>query len=114
MSCLPSGRWSSRSTTSPALRNASSRRRLARMSKLKSTAEKISGSALNVTLVPVRSVEPIGFRGADRTPAHVLLEPDLALAHDLELEPLTHRVDSAHADAVEPRRDLVARVVELP
>jgi len=49
-----------------------------------------------------------------RSAPSVLLEVDLAGALDLELEPFAHRVDRAHADAVETGGDLVARVVELP
>ena len=52
----------------PALRNASSRRRWARMSKLKSVVSKICVSGLNVTLVPRRSVTPVMFSGAWGTP----------------------------------------------
>jgi hypothetical protein len=39
---------------------------------------------------------------------------DVALALDLELQPLADGIDGAHADAVQTGGDLVARVVELP
>ncbi len=38
---------------------------------------------------------------------------NVPFALDLDLQPLGDRVDSAHADAVQARRDLVAGVVEL-
>jgi len=43
----------------PALRNASSRRRCARVSKLKSVVSKICASGLKVTLVPRFFVVPV-------------------------------------------------------
>jgi len=46
----------------PALRNASSRRRPESVSKLNSVVSKTSGSGLNVTLVPRFSVTPVMYR----------------------------------------------------
>ncbi|KYF81548.1 hypothetical protein BE17_31475 [Sorangium cellulosum] len=54
--------------TSPAFRKASSRRRLARMSKLNSTVLKMTGSGLKEIFVPVLSVTPIALSGAFGTP----------------------------------------------
>ena len=48
-----------------------------------------------------------------RIAAPVLLVVGLAVALDLELQPLGQRVDDRHADAVQTARDLVARVIEL-
>ena len=55
---LPS-RSSSSVTTTPAFRNASSRRRWASVSKLKTTFSKISASGLKVTFVPRFFVVPV-------------------------------------------------------
>jgi hypothetical protein len=66
---LPS-RSSSSVMTRPALRNASSRRRWASVSKLKSVVSKICASGLKVTLVPRRFVVPVTSRspcGAPRS-----------------------------------------------
>ncbi len=49
----------------------------------------------------------------DRAALLVGLLPDLALAQDLDLEPLGERVDDRDADAVQAARDLVGVVVEL-
>ena len=49
-----------------------------------------------------------------RIAAPVLLVVGLAVALDLQLQPLRQRVDHRDADAVQTARDLVARVVELP
>src|SRR3984893_3145376 len=46
-------------------------------------------------------------------PALVALRPHVALATDLDLEPLRQRVDHRDADAVESARDLVSGVLEL-
>jgi hypothetical protein len=97
----------------PALRNAISRRRLWRMSKLKSVHGEDLVSGLNETLVPVRSVVADGPERRLRHALAVLLLPDLALAADLELQPLAHGVHGRHADAVQARGDLVGVVVEL-
>ena len=49
----------------------------------------------------------------DRRAALVALLVDLAVAPDLEVEPLRQRVDDRHADAVQAAGHLVAVVVEL-
>ena len=46
-----------------------------------------------------------------RDAALVGLRPDVAVARDLEVEPLGERVDDRHADAVQAARDLVAAAV---
>ena len=97
----------------PPLRNASSRRRCASVSKLNSVVSKICGSGLNVTFVPRRCVVPVDFEVAIGVPALVALLVDLAVAPDLEVEPLGQRVDDRDADAVQAAGDLVAVVVEL-
>ena len=109
---LPS-RSSSIVMTMPPFRNASSRRRCASVSKLNSVVSKICVSGLNVTLVPRRCVVPVDLEVGERRAALVALLVDLAVAPDLELEPLGQRVDDRHADAVQAARDLVAVVVEL-
>src|SRR5262249_15814106 len=48
-----------------------------------------------------------------RNPLRGLLVVDLAVAANLELEPIGQRVDGRHADAVQTARDLVARAAEL-
>ena len=52
----------------PPFRNASSRRRLASMSKLNSVVSKICGSGLNVTFVPRRFVVPVMTRSLSGLP----------------------------------------------
>ena len=97
----------------PAFRNASSRRRWASVSKLKSTVSKISASGAE------RDLRSALLRGAGdleiglRLSALVLLLEDLAVAPDFEVELLRQRVDDRHADAVQTARHLVAVVVEL-
>ena len=54
-----------------------------------------------------------GERRDGHAPA-VLLEVHVPLALDLHLQPLGDGVHRAHADAVQPRGDLVARVIEFP
>ena len=98
----------------PAFRKASSRRRCESVSKENSVLAKISPSGLKVTLVPVLSLVPTGSEVAHRLAALVALGVDLAVALDLELEPLGERVHDRDADAVEAARDLVALLVELP
>ena len=56
---------------------------------------------------------PVTSRSADRRAALVALLVHLAVAPDLELEPLRQRVDDRHADAVQAAGDLVGRVLEL-
>ena len=97
----------------PPFRKASSRRRCASVSKLYSVVSKICGSGLNVTFVPRRCVVPVDLEVGDRSAALVALLVDLAVAPDLEVEPLGQRVDDRHADAVQAARHLVAVVVEL-
>ena len=70
----------------PPLRNASSRRRCASVSKLNSMVSKICVSGLKVTLVPRFFVVPVTSRSAMRRAALVGLLIDLAAAPDLELE----------------------------
>ena len=97
----------------PPLRNASSRRRCASVSKLNSVVSKICVSGLKVTFVPRFFVVPVTSSSAGRRAALVALLVDLAVAPDLELERLRQRVDDRDADAVQAARDLVAVVVEL-
>ena len=97
----------------PPFRNASSRRRCASVSKLKTVVSKICGSGLNVTFVPRRFVVPVTSRSAGRRAALVALLVDLAVAPDLEIERFGQRVDDRDADAVQTARHLVAVVVEL-
>ena len=109
---LPS-RSSSMVMRMPPFRNASSRSRCASVSKLYSTVSKICVSGLNVTFVPRRCVVPVTSRSAIGTAALVALLVDLAVAPDLEIEPLRQRVDDRDADAVQAAGHLVAVVVEL-
>ena len=83
------------------------------MSKLKSVVSKICGSGLNVTLVPRRFGRAGRLQRRLRRAALVGLLVDVAVAPDLELEPLRQRVHDRDADAVQAARDLVAVVVEL-
>ena len=97
----------------PPLRKASSRRRCASVSKLKTVVSKICGVGLERDLraTPLRragDLEP-GRRNA----ALVRLRVDLTVAPDLEIERLGQRVDHRDADAVEAAGHLVAVVVEL-
>ena len=110
---LPS-RSSSSVMTMPPFRNASSRSRWARVSKLNTVVSKISVSGLKVTLVPRRLVVPVASRSADRVAALVVLLIDLAVAPDFEIERFRQGVDHRDADAVQTARHLVAVVVELP
>ena len=110
---LPS-RSSSMVMTMPPFRNASSRRRCASVSKLYSVVSKICGVGPErdlgaAALSSCRSTSRSAMRGA----ALVALLVHLAVAPDLELEPLGQRVDHRHADAVQAAGDLVAVVVEL-
>src|SRR5215471_228423 len=61
-------RWSTSWIFTPLLRNESSRRRLARMSKWYSTVPKVSPLARKWTSVPRLSVLPVTLRGATATP----------------------------------------------
>ena len=88
---LPS-RSSSMVMTMPPFRNASSRSRCARVSKLYSTVSKICVSGLNVTFVPRRCVVPVDLEVAERRSSLVALLVDLAVAPDLEIESLGQRV----------------------
>ena len=83
------------------------------MSKLYSTVSKICGSGLNVTFVPRRCVVPVDLEIGERVAALVALLVDLAVAPDLEIEPLRQRVHDRDADAVQAAGHLVAVVVEL-
>ena len=109
LSVRSSWRW----IFTPLLRNACSRRRWARVSKLNSSTVKISLSGMKRTLVPVflrladRGDRRVGLAAAEG------LEPDLAVALDLELEQHRERVHHRDADAVETAGDLVDVVVEL-
>ena len=97
----------------PPFRNASSRRRCASVSKLKTVVSKICVSGLKVTFVPRRLVVPVISRSRSRRAALVGLLIDLAVAPDFEVERLGQRVDDRDADAVQAARHLVAVVVEL-
>ena len=55
-----------------------------------------------------------GLEVGRRLAAGELLLPDLAVAADLDGEPLGQRVHDRDADAVQPSRDLVALAAELP
>ena len=109
---MPS-RSSSIVIVTPALRNASSRSRCDSVSKLNSMRledrrvrlERDLGAAL---LGGAGDVEI-----ADRRAALVALLVHLAVAPDLELEPLRQRVDDRDADAVQAAGDLVGGVLEL-
>ena len=97
----------------PPFRKASSRRRCASVSKLKTVVSKISVSGLKVTLVPRRLVVPVTSSSRGRRAALVGLLIDLAVAPDLEIERFRQRVDDRDADAVQAAGHLVAVVVEL-
>jgi len=75
----------------PPFRNASSRKRCARVSKLKAVVSKIWVSGLNVILVPRRLVVPVIFQFAGRIAALERQLMHLAVAPDLEVE----RLDNA-------------------
>ena len=97
----------------PAFRKASSRRRLASVSKLNSIGLEdlrvgLEGD-LRAALLGGAGVDEIG----DRLAALVGLRVDVAVAADLDVEPLGQRVHDRHADAVQAARHLVAVVVEL-
>ena len=99
--------------TMPPLRKASSRRRCASVSKLKTVVSKICvcRAERDLRAAPLRragDLEP-----GRRNPALVRLRVDLAVAPDLEIERLGQRVDHRNADAVEAAGHLVAVVVEL-
>ncbi len=68
VSLRPPSRSSVSVMRKPALRNESSRRRLARMSYWNSVVVKIVGSGLKVIFVPVRSLLPMTDSGATGTP----------------------------------------------
>ena len=119
---MPPSYWNlwllvSRSSSSvirmPAFRNASSRRRCASVSKLKSVVSKISASGLNVIFRAALLRRAGDFEVAGRLAALVFLLVDLAVAPDFQVELLRQRVDHRDADAVEAAGDLVAVVVEL-
>ena len=98
----------------PLLRYASSRSFCASCSNENSRMFlKISGSGWNVILVPRRSVTPVCLNSRRRDALGVLLVVDLAVAANLELEPVGQRVDRRHADAVQTAGDLVAAAAEL-
>src|SRR6059036_2669335 len=88
----------------PRLRNASSRKRFESVSKENVVSSKIVASGLKRMIVPVFFVDA----------AVRARRPLLALAPDLDLEPLAERVDDRDADAVEAARHLVRGVIELP
>jgi hypothetical protein len=96
----------------PRLRNASSRRRCERISKLKSVVSKIWPSGLNVTRVP-RSLDlPTSFSGlAGRHACNFADTPAVAL--DFHFQSLRQRVDHRNADAVQTAGNFVGSVVEL-
>ncbi len=107
----PSPRSSTIEIFRPRVRNAVSRRRSSSVWKSKSSVSKMSASGRNVTeLLGGRAVgerlalDELGLRRA----ARVLLREDVAVAADLDVQPLGQGVDDRHADAVQPARDLVA------
>ena len=83
------------------------------MSKLYSVCVKISVVRLERDLRAGPVDSPMAASGALRHAAVVLLEPDLALALDLESQRFGDGVHGAHADAVQTGAHLVARVIEL-
>ena len=74
---------------------------------------KICASGLKVIFVPRFFGRAGDLEVGRRLAALVALLVDLAVAPDLELEPLRQRVDDRDADAVQAAGDLVAVVVEL-
>ena len=97
----------------PELRKASSRRRCESVSKFISVTEKISRVGLERDArAALRGLLALLDR-RDRQAALVALAPDVAVAMDLELEPLGEEVDDRDADAVQAAGDFVRVVVEL-
>ena len=96
------------------MRKAVSRRRSSSVWKSKSSVSKMSASGRNVTVVPVArpcgSCSPLIELACGR-PARVLLREHVAVAADLDAQPLGERVDDRDADAVQAARDLVAAAV---
>ena len=74
---------------------------------------KICGSGQNLTMVPVRSVLPIGLTEALGTPRSYSMVVDLAAEVDPHLELLAQEVHSGDADPVQPRRTPCSRPAEL-
>ena len=97
----------------PPFRNASSRRRCASVSKLKTVVSKICGVRLEGDLRAAALRRAGHLERAGRGAALVGLLVDLAVAPDFEVEVLRQRVDDRHADAVQAAGHLVAVVVEL-
>ena len=86
---------------------------------LRERVEAVFGGLENLRVGLERDLRAAALRRAgdlevgDRSAALVALLVDLAVAPDLEVEPLRQRVDHRHADAVQAARHLVAVVVEL-
>ena len=93
------------------MRNAVSRRRSARVSKSNSISSKISMSGTKVIVVPVLFTARPFLNLVVGLAALVVLLPDVAVAPDLQVEPLRERVDDRDADAVQAAGDLVAAAV---
>ena len=112
-SCSLPLRSSSMTMRTPAFRNASSRSRCESTSNEYPVLWKISASGWKVTLVPVPLRRPHLVERCRRIAALVALGVDLAVAFDLDREPLAQRVHDRDADAMEAARDLVGILVEL-
>ena len=97
----------------PAFRNASSRSRCESVSKLKSVVSKTSRIGLERDLRAALFGRAGHVEVAGRLAALVPLLVHVAVAPDLELEPLGQRVDDRDADAVQTAGDLVRGVLEL-
>jgi hypothetical protein len=106
-------RSSSRVIRMPALRNASSRRRCASVSKLNSMPSKISPSGANVIFVPRFFVVPVISRSPNGLPRSYFCLIHLAVAPDFQIQLSRQRVHHGDAHAVQAARDFVAVVVEL-
>ena len=98
----------------PLFRNASSRRRCDRVSKLNSIVSKILESGLKLTLVPRLSVwrdrlqrSPLGV------PRSIALDPDFPAPPDLKLQPLGQRIHDGNTNAMQSARNFIGIVVEF-
>ena len=98
----------------PGFRNASSRRRLARMSNLNSVVMvKMVGSGLKVISVPVPLDLPMTVELLRRHAAREFHRIHLSVARHLDLEPVGQRVDAFRADAVQAAGVFVGALPEF-